>query len=344
MSDAADEYEVEGADASHGIFTLTAVEDAVIHMHLIQIALLVHSDRTTVLAQPNVNHRALSINDIKNGDFITKMQEKNNDYAKEMHALVNIRTVTSSAEDNVAVFSTYNTTIDTPEGHQIINVEAIYPTLEGLKKLSKAMGFSKHPPKNDPQNIVALFQRIAEREKQVTNILHGKDVIKLDAEAMKPNNAEQMQAQYANFKEQMMNQPIRLAMLGGLQRTGLTAHLMGNFRLHNAPPHQAAKGTYKFNGESSISVKVPLHIMLPRDKSINELFVIECAEYSKKIQDRKTDSFQTTIKAQLHDILSASYKHTDDINPKRFTQLTYWTQREVSSLYSGKKSFMRKNS
>ena len=345
MSDAADEYEVGGADASHGIFTLTTVEDAVIHMHLIQIALLVHSDRTTVLAQPNVNHRALSINDIKNGDFITKMQEKNNDYAEEMHALVyEIRTVTSSAEDNVAVFSTYNTTIDTPEGHQIINVEAIYPTLEGLKKLSKAMGFSKHPSKNDPQNIVALFQRIAEREKQVTNILHGKDVIKLDAEAMKPNNAEQMQAQYANFKEQMMNQPIRLAMLGGLQRTGLTAHLMGNFRLHNAPPHQAAKGTYKFSGESSISVKVPLHIMLPRDKSINELFVIECAEYSKKIQDRKTDSFQTTIKAQLHDILSASYKHTDDINPKRFTQLTYWTQREVSSLYSGKKSFMRKNS
>jgi hypothetical protein len=162
MSDAADDYEVGGADASHGIFMTTTVEDAVIHMHLIQIALLVHSDRTTVLAQPNVNHRALSINDIKSGDFITKMQEKNNDYAEEMHALVyEIRTVTSSAEDNVAVFSTYNTTIDMPEGHQMIDVEAIYPTLEGLKKLSKAMGFSKHPSKNDPQNIVGLFQRIA---------------------------------------------------------------------------------------------------------------------------------------------------------------------------------------
>jgi hypothetical protein len=143
MSDAADDYEVGRADASHGIFTMTTVEDAVIHMHLIQIALLVYSDRTTVLAQPNVNHRALSINDIKSGDFITKMQEKNNDYAEEMHALVyEIRTVTSSAEDNVAVFSTYNTTIDTPEGHQMIDVEAIYPTLEGLKKFSKAMGFS----------------------------------------------------------------------------------------------------------------------------------------------------------------------------------------------------------
>jgi hypothetical protein len=259
-----------------------------------------------------------------------------------MHALVyEIRTVTSSAEDNVAVFSTYNTTIDTPEGHQMIDMEAIYPTLEGLKKLSKAMGFSKPPLKNDPHNIVALFQRIAEREKQVTSILHGKDVIKLDAESMKPNSTEQMQAQYASIKEQMMNQPIRLAILGGLQRTGLTAHLMGNFKLHYAPPHQAAKGTYKFTGESSITVKVRLHIMLPGYKSINELFVIECAEYRKKIQDRKTESFQTTIKAQLHDILSASYKHTDDINPKRFTQLTYWTQREGSSLYSGKKSFMR---
>ncbi|MFN9980630.1 MAG: hypothetical protein ACK53Y_11970, partial [bacterium] len=41
MSDAADDYEVGGADASHGIFMTTTVEDAVIHMHLIQIALLV---------------------------------------------------------------------------------------------------------------------------------------------------------------------------------------------------------------------------------------------------------------------------------------------------------------
>jgi hypothetical protein len=68
-----------------------------------------------------------------------------------------------------------------------------------------------------------------------------------------------------------------------LQRTGLTAHLMGNYKLHNAPPYQATKSIYKFNGESSISIKVPLHIMLPSDKSINETFVIECAEYSKKI-------------------------------------------------------------
>ena len=53
-----------------------------------------------------------------------------------MHALVyEIRKVTPGTEDNVAVFSTYNTTIDTPDGHQLINMEAIYPTLEGLKKL-----------------------------------------------------------------------------------------------------------------------------------------------------------------------------------------------------------------
>jgi hypothetical protein len=58
---------------------------------------------------------------------------------------------------------------------------------------------------------------------------------------------------------------------------------MGNYKLHNAPPYQATKSIYKFNGESSISIKVPLHIMLPSDKSINETFVIECAEYSKKI-------------------------------------------------------------
>jgi hypothetical protein len=77
---------------------------------------------------------------------------------------------------------------------------------------------------------------------------------------MKPNNAEQVQAQYAIFKEQMMNQPIRLAMLGGLQRTGLTAHLMGNYKLHNAPPHQVTKGNIN-SMVKVVSVSRFLHIL-----------------------------------------------------------------------------------
>jgi hypothetical protein len=125
-------------------------------------------------------------------------------------------------------------------------------------------------------------------------------------------------------------------MLGGLQRCGSTAHLLGNKTIHNKPPHEPKKTPYKFTAESSLRVLSPLHIFLPQEWQFNTNYKIECAEYSKSIQDRKKDGFQTTIKAQLYDILAWNTHGTaEDNNHLRMIDKTYWLEREVSVSSSG---------
>jgi hypothetical protein len=118
-------------------------------------------------------------------------------------------------------------------------------------------------------------------------------------------------------------------MLGGLQCCGLMAHLLGNKTIHNKPPPK--KTPYKFTAKSSLRVLSPLHINLPQERQFNTNYIIECAEYSKSIQDRKRDGFQTTIKAQLYDILAwNTYETAEDYNHMRMIDKTYWLDRDVS--------------
>jgi hypothetical protein len=75
----------------------------------------------------------------------------------------------------------------------------------------------------------------------------------------------------------------------------------------------------------------PLHIILPQERQFNTNYILECAGYSRSIQDRKRDGFQTTIKAQLYDILAGNtYETADNYNHMRMIDKTYWLDRDVS--------------
>jgi hypothetical protein len=114
------------------------------------------------------------------------------------------------------------------------------------------------------------------------------------------------------------------------------AHLLGNKTIHNKPPHEPKKTPYKFTAESSLRVLSPLHIILPQEQQFNTNYIIECVEYSKSIQDRKKDGFQTMIKAQLYDMLTWNTHETaEDYNHMRMIDKTYWLDREVSISLSG---------
>jgi len=153
----------------------------------------------------------------------------------------------------------------------------------------------------------------------------------IDPVHLKPNYTTQMQTRYKAIQSQLQNQPIRLGMLGGLQRFGLMAHLLGNKTIQNKPPHEPKRTPYKFTGESSLRVLSPLHIILPQQQQFNTNYILECAEYSRSIQDKKRDGFQTTIKVQLYDILAGNtYETADDYNPMRMIDKTYWLDRDVS--------------
>ena len=83
-----------------------------------------------------------------------------------------------------------------------------------------------------------------------------------------------------------------------------------------------------------MNVDIPLHIIVPKDTTLKELFVCVCAEYSKSIQEQKMQSFTTSIKQQMFDILSSTVQSekTQHVNNLRFLHYTHWTEHEVSKL------------
>jgi hypothetical protein len=55
-------------------------------VNLWNISSLIHKHNSSCVAQPEVNHRPLSISFLNYRDFLSKMRGENNDFGEEMHA------------------------------------------------------------------------------------------------------------------------------------------------------------------------------------------------------------------------------------------------------------------
>jgi hypothetical protein len=118
----------------------------IMNRNLWKISSLIHRDSSSLFAQPDVNHRPLSMSFLNNRDFLSKMQGKNNDFGEEMHALV---------YEEVKVYSTYTTDEESTMWHEIPKTYAIYPTKEGLQKFADALQLTQKDESNNKVEYVA---------------------------------------------------------------------------------------------------------------------------------------------------------------------------------------------
>jgi hypothetical protein len=197
-----------------------------------------------VVGQPLVNHRPLYVSNMKSRDFLEKMQWKNHDFGEEMHATVyEVCKKTNNEDDPIAVpvYSAYVTSDDDTTGHELTDIVAVHPSVEGLKKLVSTVGLQMQVKNNKPRTIIKIFKQITRICNFAKDIFMKKETFGIDLDHLKANNTTQMQTRYKAIQTQLQNQPIRLGMLGGLQRCGLMAHLLGNKTIHNKPPHEPKK-------------------------------------------------------------------------------------------------------
>jgi hypothetical protein len=260
------------------------------------------------------------------------MQQEGSDFAEEMHAVIYELRKKDNGESlsSVPIYSTYVINPDQSIEHELTDVEAVYPTVQGLKSCAKALGVQYRITNNSASTIKQLFERIINKS-SLQDLLQGHQLETVEDNTVRPNNSKTMQTQWNSLKQEIMSQPIRIALLNGLQRCGLVAHMLGNKVLHNSVARDATKDTYKFTSDSGLKTVIPLHIMLPITQEFDATFVKSCSEYSKIVQLRKYESFQTTIKAQLYEILASTGHVTcKAINEKRLIHHTFWTERTVS--------------
>jgi hypothetical protein len=148
---------------------------------------------------------------------------------------------------------------------------------------------------------------------------------------LKSSNTAQVQHAYRQVVKKIKSQPIRLAMIGGLHRCGLATHLLVNAYIRNAKPVFGRETLYTVTRQSSRNVDIRLHVIIPKQDTLRNSFVRVCTEYSKNIQERKTESFTTTIKQQMFDLLSSTVnsEKSQHVNNLRFIHYTYWTEHDV---------------
>jgi len=106
------------------------VVDVIVQIHMVEIALFLYGDNTTVVGQPLVNHRLLFVSNMKSRDFLEKMQSKSHDFGEKMHATVyEVRKKTNNEDDPeaVPVYSTYVTSDNDPTSHELYDIVAVYP-------------------------------------------------------------------------------------------------------------------------------------------------------------------------------------------------------------------------
>ena len=137
------------------------------NIELWKISSLIHRDESSIFAQPEVNHRPLSMSFLNNKDFLSKMQGKNNDFGEEMHALVYEVVVGKELEfdrymEEVKVYSTYTTDEEGTMGHEIPKTYAIYPTKEGLQKFVDALELEERDENNKIRRFVVRNNRPGE--------------------------------------------------------------------------------------------------------------------------------------------------------------------------------------
>jgi hypothetical protein len=145
------------------------------------------------------------------------MQQKGNDFVKEMHAVV-YEVREKSVEDNfpsVPIFSTDVTTPEDSTGHELHNVEAIYPIVQGLKDFAKALQVQSKITNNSANTIRLFFEKIMNKKK-LQDLLQGHQLKSVDDNSIRPNNSQQIQVNWISIKKEIMRQPIQVALINGL--------------------------------------------------------------------------------------------------------------------------------
>jgi hypothetical protein len=306
-------------------------------MNLLQIALFLQSTDNTVICQPQVNYRPLSISNIKTKRFIENMEGTTGDLNEEMHVILYEITNIEQTGKTVPIYSVYTTDEESITGKQETLVYAQHPTVGELYKLATIIQPNNEWKIDPPVDRLATADEIQkvfcpDRVKELyteTTYFHSKLNLALGTHERNPKNTAQIQAAFATEKRSFQKtHRIRFAIIGGLHRVALAAHMFENYVLDNKKPRKASSNAYNFNGNSILNSVLAVHLCIPHNRKLDETFVSHCREYSCIVQDRKSESFGPTIKSEMYMLLTGLSK--PETNFKRHINSTFWTNDQVS--------------
>jgi hypothetical protein len=303
----------------------------IIHpISLTMLTMLLHSTNECLLCQPKANYCALGINDLKKKEFLSAMTKTGEDVMEEMYGFLYEITTDQNDTSTVPIYTTYYTSKGQDDYLELQNY-AKSPTCNTLRDLAKALKITDLPETTDPTVLMTeVFQKMTTPQLEIQQKKFFTTSIYYIAkyQTKEAGDARRI-ASYLDIRETFQSQhPIRIAIIGGLHRSALALHILGNYKITNDKPKKYEKPFYQLKIDSPINSEIALHVFSNENKTLDEEFLAASRTFSEQVNDRRRKAVEVMIAMQMWDLLKN--KSTVEVNEHRYLPRELFNSKYVS--------------
>jgi hypothetical protein len=100
----------------------------------------------------------------------------------------------------------------------------------------------------------------------------------------------------------------RVLLVGGLHRSALALHILGNYVITNGKPKTSSTPLYKLSVDSPINSGIALHVFSSNNRTLCEGFLSVSRTFSKQVDERGKKAIELMIAGQMWDLLKTSQR------------------------------------
>jgi len=293
-----------------------------ISVGFLPMSFFVHQKENFLFRQPLVNHRNVSLIEVRDKLTEAAVEEKSigQNFDEEMSAII-YEVTYNKEESNIPICCTYQTEsseVDKPS--QLQDCYAKFPTRNGILRLQslnmqtiidaeklndEAQGSEPYLPPNIVSQIFnsKIFQEMTiENKKFFADTTNSKSLSNDDI--LTPEY-------YRKVKNVFQNEHnIRFAFLGGNHRMATAVHLFGGYKVEPTKliQHNTVVQDYNITFKMKINASPNITVIIPTAKALTDKFIEQCNITSYLVEKRKTECIQVTFASLGLDILDEEKK------------------------------------
>jgi len=278
------------------------------------LALLVHSTDECIVCQPDANYRPLRLGDIKQKHFHESMLLENQDIKEEMYVFLYevVDEDNTKQHAGVPALPMYSVDSRVDDIYPIQGKIATFPTRTSLLKLATTLGIDKDEvDKLQNLPVPKLIKMVMKNITSIQNNMIDKTLFTTTVTDDAGNTFQteppptKIADSFRKLRQNIQSKSnVRLALVGGLHRTALAIHILGNYVIHSSRPRVSEKALYALTKSSSMNADIAIHIILPiTDQNLDVTFIQQPQHYSRTVNDRKHKALEVPISGQLYDLL-----------------------------------------
>ena len=198
---------------------------------------------------------------------------------------------------------------------------AKFPSDKALKQMATAFGLTREYTTTSSALVSEIFSDLLQHQQVIIDKLFRTKAPKETADSEEKiitRTAVGIQGSFFELRKKFQSKcKVRIAIIGGLHRTALAIHVLGNYFIGNhAPKREEKRSFYHIQEDSPVNSALAVHIFTNKGLKFNQPFLTSCRAYSETINARKHVAVQDTIRSQLYDLLTK--KTTAEVDEKRY--------------------------